>query len=267
MRCWKTHYIGRSFFVWGMIALPILSACGEADKTQDTSIDTDEDTETLGENDTIQDSESSDEDSEDFDTDISDTDDTADAQEEECEPVIYDPNPFITEVIEVEFGEGAGFGQDQFPTIIYGPPLGGGENSGSLDVVSLGRDGYIIVGFDQLITDGNGPDIIVFENVFIGWYETGIVSASMDGDTWFTWDCSPEDSDNEYPGCAGASPSLSHPDNCIDARDPSIAGGDAFDLADLGLSEARYIRVTDSGFSGPGGFDLDAIAIVNGTSE
>ena len=63
------------------------------------------------------------------------------------------------------------------------------------------------------------------------------------------------------------SPSLSHPNNCIDARDPELAGGDAFDLADIGLSEAKYIRVTDSGTSGPGGFDLDAISIVNGISE
>ena len=175
--------------------------------------------------------------------------------------------PFITEVVEVEFGEGAGFGQDQFPSIIYGPPLGAGPNSGSLDVVSLGMNGFIIVDFDQMIVDGDGPDLIVFENVFIGWYETGIVSASMDGETWFTWDCDTEDSDNGYPGCAGASPSLSHPNNCIDAREPELAGGDAFDLADIGLSEARYIRIADSGASGPGGFDLDAIAIVNGIPE
>ena len=71
--------------------------------------------------------------------------------------------------------------------------------------------------------DGDGPDIIVFENVFIGWYETGIVSASMDGETWFTWDCDTEDSDNGYPGCAGASPSLSHPNNCIDATRSRIS--------------------------------------------
>ena len=55
----------------------------------------------------------------------------------------------------------------------------------------------------------------------------------MDGETWYTWDCDTEDSDNGYPGCAGASPSLSHPNNCIDARDPELAGGDAFDLADI----------------------------------
>ena len=244
--------------MWSILLM--LIACSDEEKSSpepigDTGSEQVDDTGTL------------EEDSGHFDTDVSDTEDTGDTDEEECDPVVYDPNPFITEVIEVEFGEGAGFGQDQFPSIVYGPPLGAGPNSGSLDVVSLGKNGFIIVGFEQLIVDGDGPDLIVFENVFIGWYETGIVSASMDGETWFTWDCDTEDSDNGYPGCAGASPSLSHPNNCIDARDPDLAGGDAFDLADIGLSEARYIRVADSGASGPGGFDLDAIAIVNGTPE
>ena len=101
--------------------------------------------------------------------------DTNDTEDEECDPVDYTPNPFITEVIEVEFGDGAGFGQDQFPSIVYGPPLGAGPNSGSLDVLSLGKNGFIIVDFEQLIVDGDGPDLIVFENVFIGWDETGIV--------------------------------------------------------------------------------------------
>ena len=44
--------------------------------------------------------------------------------------------------------------------------------------------------------------------------------------------------------------------------DPATAGGDPFDLADVGLTWARYVRVTDR----PGDglvFDLDAIAIVN----
>ena len=240
----------------------ILFACSDEDKSSDTIDDTGseqiEDTGLLEEDSGLEDTGAS---------DTEDTSDTEEPDEEECDPVIYDPTPFITEVVEVEFGEGAGFGQDQFPSIVYGPPLRAGPNSGSLDVVSLGMNGFIIVDFDQMIADGEGPDLIVFENVFIGWYETGIVSASMDGETWFTWDCDTEDSDNGYPGCAGASPSLSHPNNCIDARDPELAGGDAFDLADIGLSEARYIRVADSGASGPGGFDLDAIAIVNGSPE
>jgi hypothetical protein len=65
-------------------------------------------------------------------------------------------------------------------------------------------------------------------------------------------------------GCAGVSPVYSHPSNCIDARDPALAGGDGFDLADIGLESARYIRIVDANTSGLGGFDLDSVAVVNG---
>ncbi len=63
------------------------------------------------------------------------------------------------------------------------------------------------------------------------------------------------------------------PDNAIDPTDPAAAGGDAFDLADLGLTRARYVRLLDVGVTyygartwcggGGGGFDLDAIAVVH----
>ena len=65
----------------------------------------------------------------------------------------------------------------------------------------------------------------------------------------------------------GINPVLTHPDNCIDARDPELAGGDALDLATIGLSEARYIRIRDAAISGPGGFDLDAAVVVHGQYE
>ncbi len=47
------------------------------------------------------------------------------------------------------------------------------------------------------------------------------------------------------------------------------AGGDAFDLSDVGLSWARYVRIEAAGFidgpDGPdnAGFDLDALAAVH----
>ena len=155
--------------MWSIVL--ILFGCNDADKSSDTINDTGEEP--------VDDTDSLEDDSGQEDTGFSDTEDTSDTEEpeeEECDPVVYDPNPFITEVVEVEFGDGAGFGQDQFPSIVYGPPLGAGPNSGSLDVVSLGMNGFIVVDFDQMIVDGEGPDLIVFENVFIGWYETGIVS-------------------------------------------------------------------------------------------
>jgi hypothetical protein len=49
-----------------------------------------------------------------------------------------------------------------------------------------------------------------------------------------------------------------------------VAGGDGFDLATIGVSRARFVRIRDSGansYSGTsGGFDLDALSVVNGVS-
>jgi hypothetical protein len=185
-------------------------------------------------------------------------------EEEPCEPVTYEPNPFVHSVLDYEPGEGAGFGQDQYPDIIFGPPLGGGENAGSLDVLSLGEGGHISFSFqDLLITDEEGPDIIIFENPFVGWTEAGIAAASMDGEEWIEWPCDLE----TLEGCVGTNPVLTHPDNCIDARDAELAGGDPLDLATIGLSEARYIRIRDAAISGPGGFDLDAAVVIHGQYE
>ena len=178
---------------------------------------------------------------------------------EECD-LDYTPDPFISDVVSYSPGEGAGFGQDQYPEIVTGPPTGMGENAGSLDVLSLGEGGQITVSFSGLdIVDGEGADLIVFENPFIGWTEIAIVSASMDGESWTEWPCDLETQE----GCAGVNPVLSNPENCIDARDPELAGGDAFDLADIGMTQARFIRIQDAAVSGPGGFDLDAAVIIH----
>ena len=49
--------------------------------------------------------------------------------------------------------------------------------------------------------------------------------------------------------------------------DPDAAGGDAFDLADLAVDRARYLRIKDTGRSKMGsdsqGFDLDAVVLIN----
>jgi len=195
------------------------------------------------------------------DTDLQDT-----AAEDSCEPVVYDPNPFITSVASYEPGEGAGFGQESFPDIVFGPPLGGGEGRGSMDVLSLGKSGTIVLDFDLTIIDGPGPDLVVFENPFFGWSELATISVSSDGINWVSWPCDPTDSINNYLGCAGYIPVLTHPDNCIDATDPTISGGDLYDLADIGLQEAVYVRIQDSGLFGDG-FDLDSIGIIHGVAE
>lgn len=179
-----------------------------------------------------------------------------------CE-IQYEPNPFIDDVVSFVPGSGAGFGQEAYPDIVFGPPKGQGSNAGSLDVLSLGSYGEMVVVFDDwIIHDGDGADVIIFENPFTGWVELAEISASMDGETWHTWPCDTE----TWVGCAGITPVLSHPDNCIDARDLQHAGGDVFDLADIGLEQAKYIRIRDLGTQ-MGGFDLDSIAIVNGHWE
>jgi hypothetical protein len=176
---------------------------------------------------------------------------------------------FITDVVAYQFGPGQSFGQDTFPANILGPPQGGGCCAGGVDVVSLGDGGSVTVAFaGNTIVDGPGPDFIVFENPFdLGgdpmdpYAEPGIVEVSQDGTTWAAYPCTA--TTFPYGTCAGWHPVFANAKtNTIDPTDPAVAGGDPFDLADVGLAWARYVRVTDR----PGDglvFDLDAIAIVN----
>jgi len=177
-------------------------------------------------------------------------------------------DPFADAIVSFEPGPGNGFGQDSLPHVVLGPPVGGGE-IGSLHVLSLGEQGAIVLELSDIgLVDGPGVDLLVFENPFVGWVETGRVAVSQDGQTWHTWPCDEHDANGGYPGCAGVERVWSTPDNGVDPTDPDEAGGDAFDLADLGVEHARYVRITDSGantYDGEtGGFDLDAIAVVNG---
>lgn len=185
---------------------------------------------------------------------------------------------FVTEVVSFEPGPCAGFGAAKMPEIVYGPPIGGGALKGSLDVVSLGVGGEIVLSFaPNAIVDGPGPDFIVFENAFYAGgdeahpaADLGEVSVSEDGVTWHTFPCEPGEA-APYGSCAGWRPVYSAPGNGISPFDPAVAGGDPYDLAELGLSAARFVRIRDmaretcAGPRGPNtaGFDLDAIAIVN----
>ena len=197
-----------------------------------------------------------------------DTSAPEDTQDEPCEPPTYESEPFADSVVSFTPGTGAGFGQEELPEIVLGPPQGGGASVGSEHVLTLGEGGEIVLEFvDYVLIDGPGVDLLVFENPFPGWLEPGVVSVSSDGVSWVSWDCESDNPEDGYPDCAGVEAVLSHPDNCIDATDPAVAGGDAFDLADLGLASARFLKIVDAGVSGAGGFDLDAVAIVNGSTE
>lgn len=163
------------------------------------------------------------------------------------------------------------FGQDQLPEVVLGPP------GGTYDVVSLGCEGEIVVELDApAITDGPGPDLIVFENPFDGFPEPGEVAVSDDGERWWVFPCDPP----SLAGCAGVSPTLALPGSGIDPTDPELAGGDSFDLAALEDPPAvvSLVRIRDRsreyweglgqsycdpGNQGAGGFDLDAVVAVH----
>jgi hypothetical protein len=199
---------------------------------------------------------------------------------------------------------GLRFGADRLPGIVLGPPGPSSPSTGSTTVASLGGGGTVTVTFaDIVIEDRPGPDFIVFENAFfLGappveetadyfiFAEPAVVEVSDDGVTWvaFPHDAAAlaatvgslvsRDLFADLGGLAGVTPTFTG--NWILPDDRTIwdssgtggvsgAGGDAFDLAQVGLSQARYVRLTDArsfnGAAGTGeGFDLDALVVLNG---
>lgn len=190
----------------------------------------------------------------------------------QCQPGATPSDPYI-DCVESFTPEGAVYGQDRFPQVVLGPPMPGPLNMGSLDVLSLGCGGAITLYFDApAIVDGPGPDFLVFENPIPAgtgtFAEPARVLVSADGSEWRAFPCDPA-GDATLTGCAGVA--LAQPTE--DPTDPALAGGDAFDLAQLGLASARYVRLLDVSVAyhgdrtwcggGGGGFDLDAIAVVH----
>lgn len=187
---------------------------------------------------------------------------------EELDSGIDAGDPWADRVVRFAPGPGAGFGQDLFPGVVLGAPSGQGDTSGSLNVLSLGKNGVIELEFVDLVAiDGPGVDLLVFENGFSAFLETGAVEVSEDGVDWRAFPCGAA-MDAGVTGCAGTGPVFANPELGISGTDPSVAGGDGFDLSQVGLTRARFVRITDTGanrFYGPpgGGFDLDAVAVVN----
>ena len=185
---------------------------------------------------------------------------------------------FADRIVSFTPGAGSGFGQDLCPGIVLGSPEGMGEGNGSLHTLSLGERGSIVLELtDTVAVDGPGVDLLVFENAFARgdtgatFAEPGSVAVSGDGVTWSELPCAASDAANGYPGCAGVRPVFASSTNGISATDPAVAGGDGFDLADFPEprpARVRFVRITDSGVSPnlapSGGFDLDALAVVNG---
>lgn len=165
------------------------------------------------------------------------------------------------------------------PLRALGEPRGAGLESGGTHVTSLGdrdapwgpaapgRGGSITLGFEAagrgaLVFDGPGSDLVVFENPFAipggGIFcEALIVQVSQDGRSWreFPWRIDarfPGDSPARFQGLAGRHVVRTNADAAaeryapIAAADPA-AGGDRFDLAELGLAWIRYVRLVDAG--------------------
>jgi hypothetical protein len=182
--------------------------------------------------------------------------------------------PFVERVVRFEPGAGAGFGGEAMPWVVLGGPRGEGDARGSIDVISLGTRGSIELAFESRpIVDGAGADFLVFENAFRygaarTFAEFGLVSVSDDGVHWHAFPCDTATG----RGCAGARPVYANVEsNELACTDPAVAGGDAFDLVTVGLTQARFVRIEDaatypaapSGGDGKAGFDLDAIAAIH----
>ncbi|MEZ4225517.1 MAG: hypothetical protein R3B13_31485 [Polyangiaceae bacterium] len=192
----------------------------------------------------------------------------------------YDPGPivcgagsvhFASHALQHSFGPGQNAGQNRFPTPLLGGPRGAGCCAGSLDVVSLGNGGSVVLAFaHNAIVDGPGDDFVVFENAFFVdgdegrvFAELAEVAVSEDGEVWHAFPC--DAVAPPYDRCAGVAPVYANvDDNSIDPLGKD-AGGDRFDLAELGLERARYVKITDrADIAGMNGvFDLDAVAILN----
>ncbi len=187
-------------------------------------------------------------------------------------------DPFADALVSYTPGTNGGFGADELPGIVLGPPRGGGALQQSLDTVSLGNGGVIVLRFDlPVICDGPGADLTVFENAFHTntpdgpvFEEYGIVAVSQDGEHFVEFPYDPV----THAGLAGRTAVFSNPDNGIDPLDPTVSGGDQFDLAEVGLTWAAYVRITDPGATiddpgnhippgDKGGFDLDALAALH----
>lgn len=137
-------------------------------------------------------------------------------------------------------------------------------------VCSIGYGGVITVGFTKhVVVDGPGADFTIFENAFryAGtriYAEPAFVEVSSDGIDYklFPYDTM------TLSGCAGVTPVYGD----ADPFDPLHSGGDAFDLATIGVDSVRFVRITDvtsvilnnpqHAFFDPTltGFDLDALS-------
>ena len=182
----------------------------------------------------------------------------------------------IDTVFSFKPGKGQNSGQSElhFPKNIFGLPDTNASDyfqaSSEEQVCSLGLGGEIIVGFkNRIITEGDGFDFTIFENAFINpatqkvFAEPAVVAVSQDGINYIEFPYNFE----TLAGCAGTIPT----NGKYNPFNPDESGGNSFDLSEIGLKWASYIKITDitekllenpsHQYYDPilSGFDLDAI--------
>lgn len=168
---------------------------------------------------------------------------------------------------------GAGSGTYGDPQRAVNGVRGGGDRAGGTDVFSLGYtaggdDVLVLRWAGQIVQDGPGADVVVFENPFqIGssgavFLDPGIVSVSRDGMSWVDFPHRYQAAEPAaysadpaaWAGFAGVTPVRWNVDsNDVYPFNPADAGGDGFDLQDLlpdgGTADAirregfRFLRV------------------------
>lgn len=133
---------------------------------------------------------------------------------------------------------------------------GSGCCAGGTDVFALGQDDgvddWVELGWSGVVVDGDGPDLVVFENAFEHdggvFVEPAIVQVRAAEGDWatFPYDYVAHDETvhsadpDDWQGFAGLRPVFLHAEDYpVDPSDTSLAGGDPFDLADLPPGEAR----------------------------
>ena len=162
--------------------------------------------------------------------------------------------------------------------------FGKGDDMGSLDVFVVGEGNYVVFEWKgKKVVNSKGDDIKVFEN---GFYiagtknrmalDLGTVEVSKDGENWISFPVSYDEtqfknSNIGKTGFVGTTPVYLNMESSNEMiNDPSLeeAGGDGFDLSEIGLEEGdyiKYVKVIDGGSAYPdgqiasNGIDIDGV--------
>jgi hypothetical protein len=165
---------------------------------------------------------------------------------------------YAVKVLDFKPGVGAGFNANKLEATL-GRPEGTGDQSGSLDVVSLGQGGQLTLELGRAVTRG----LKVFENPFgadgkaVNPQPTKVEVYLEKEQRWV-----------ELKGDAGLKPVYANSENGISLR-THAAGGDEFLFKDSGITAGTAItrvRLTDRGTAsvgpvggGTAGADIDAV--------